>query len=116
MKNEKLDGLGEVLMREVRDGSVVDLEMVLDGRMKGELATRTRASLAALGTEELKSIAVVLPQIVDRVLHNLLASIEQHDELELRYGVGPAALDASRASDGLAGELYGDDGWIARFS
>jgi hypothetical protein len=54
---------------------------------------------------------------IDTAMHNVLWMIESSSELRLE-AVGPEGerFDLVAASDGLSGELWTQDGWIARFS
>ncbi len=111
-----LTRLGQVIIECVRDGSISDLRMVLDGSMKGDDAKEIRDGLSSLSVEQLRAVADIIPAIVDQVVHNVLSTVEQRSELELSFRDGIDDCDASEESDGLAGELYGTRGWIASFS
>ncbi len=117
MQDEPLDRLGQILMGRVRDKAIADWDRILDGRMKGETAELVRSELGAVAPGAKTFLHWVLPRIVDTTLHHLLWTLEQ--ERSLRLGVeaeGSSVPDVSAVSDGLAGELYGSKGWIARFS
>jgi hypothetical protein len=113
---EALDQFGATLIREVRDQSIMDWDMLLDNKMKGARAERLRQFLASLHSEELHALRRLVPQVVDTTLHYLLLMIE---ETGLRVSVQMPSgelQDLKEISDGLPGELYSDQGWIARFS
>jgi len=46
----------------------------------------------------------LVPAIVDTVLHHLMWTLEEHEEVSLRMGDGP---DLRTISDGLTGDLEG---------
>ncbi|WP_145447970.1 hypothetical protein [Gimesia panareensis] len=60
----------------------------------------------------------LLPEIADTVLHYLLQGFDEvEDEIKITVDTGSEQVASlSEASDGLAGELYTEEGWIARFS
>lgn len=116
MPHPVLDYLGSILMERVRDASVTDVDMILSGKMQGDEAERIRQALAALGPSALQALQGMVPALVDQVVHNLLATIDEFPDLELVVTRSGEATNASELSDGLAGELYGNGGWIARFS
>ena len=59
----------------------------------------------------------LIREIVDTCLHYLLWSIEEADDIEIIVKKKDGSIvKLSEESDGLAGELYSSDGWIARFS
>ena len=115
MSREALDLLGRILMRSVRDESVNDIRQTVSGGMKGTDAEQIRSRLAALNESAIAALEQVVPDLVDQVIHNLLAAVEQNAQIEIVVR-GDVEVRASEASDGLAGELYGGAGWIARFS
>lgn len=117
MSQAALDQFGQLLMTKVRDQSISDWKKIVDGRMKGVSSVRIREVLSPLSEEQRQVFLSLVPEIVDTVLHHLLWTFEQEDDVR----IGVVADDEDIASlndvsDGLAGELYSDEGWIARFS
>ncbi|WP_298021020.1 hypothetical protein [uncultured Campylobacter sp.] len=51
--------------------------------------------------------------LTDHVLHETLNFFEQSERWRL---VDEAGENLAELSDGLCGELYGEDGWIEKFS
>jgi hypothetical protein len=117
MSQAAMDLFGQLLMTRVRDAAISDWTMLIDGRMKGERATRIRSILDRFPDTAKELLPSLVPEIVDSVLHHLLWALEQSDDVSVRVQVGNEDVRNLRdASDGLAGELYSDEGWIARFS
>lgn len=115
--SQLLDGFGQFLMARVRDQAISDWERILSGQMKGRQAERVRIELGRLSDEDRSVLSRLLPQIVDTTLHHLLWAVEedQHVRIVVDDGAGGSASVAAE-SDGLPGELYGERGWVARFS
>jgi len=117
MSNPSLEKLGELLMRRVRDKAIGDWEGIVTGEMRGTTGARVRQQLTAFGPQQTNVLLKLLPQIVDTTLHHLLWTLEQEQSVNLlAKDEHDVFYNAREASDGLAGELYGDQGWIARFS
>ena len=113
-----MDHLGERLIHGARDPSIKELRMTFDGRMKSATARKIMEELATLSRDQLDRVSSVVPALVDIVLHNVLRTIDENEGLEIAIKI-PGNGDETRASevsDGLPGELYGDQGWIAKFS
>jgi hypothetical protein len=110
-----LNLLGELLIRQVRDESIDHWDRISESQMQDR---RYSAALAALGkgSSPDQVLREILPSIVDTTLHYLLWSIEQSRTVKLMVQVQGNEYDAAKVSDGLPGELYSEDGWIARFS
>ncbi len=115
MSNAALDTLGEILIRAVRDESIDSVRMILSGTMKGSTAQEIREALGQLDSDEMDAVSSIVPGIVDQVMHNLLAAVEDSDRVDFLIRNGEE-VRASEESDGLPGELYGARGWIKRFS
>jgi hypothetical protein len=91
--------------------------MILDGRMKGDLATKARQQLATFSEAQRQVFLSMVPPVVDTVLHHLLWALDQQEQIRVSVTVANQVIPSLKdISDGLAGELPTDQGWIARFS
>jgi hypothetical protein len=104
-------------MRRVRDETIGDWERMVTGRMRGATAQWCRGVIGTLAVHDRAKLIRIMPAIVDAVLCHALRLFEEEETI--RIGVrtdGHATDDLARQSDGLCGEVFGSDGWIARFS
>jgi hypothetical protein len=117
MSKAALDLFGRILMTKVRDEAISDWRMIVGGRMKGDIAVKVREMLASFSEEQRRVFLSLVPQIVDTVLHHLLWTFEQEDDIRIGVTAGDQEVSSLKdLSDGLAGELPSVEGWIARFS
>ena len=117
MSQTMLEKFGEILIRRVRDKAITDWEMILDGKMKGSSAAQVRALLSRYSIEQVQILEKLIPQVVDTTLHHLLWTLDQSNILKILFSdTDGTTCDIKELSDGLPGELYGDRGWIKRFS
>jgi len=116
MSQVALDKFGQLLMKRVRDEAVTDWKMMIDGRMKGASAEKVREFLGRLSEADKKLFSQLIPGVVDTVLHHLLWTAEQESDLYVGVETDNGIENLREISDGLPGELYSDEGWIARFS
>ncbi len=107
-----LDKFAELYITNVYDKSVKMFEMMFDGRMKGLTAQIVRDKTKTFSEEQKKIVLWLISQAVEKCVHNMLCLIDECEDVKLTYN----QEDISKLSDGLAGELYADDGWISRFS
>lgn len=110
--NKKLECFGQVFIDEVRDTTISCFEKMIDGRMKGLTAKSVQDKLSGLSETEREIVFWLVVKVVDYGMHNVLSMIESHDDVQLLYD----GVNLAEVSDGLAGELYTEDGWIERFS
>jgi hypothetical protein len=116
-ERKALDELGSLLVRKVRDQSIIHWDLILNGSMKGETALRARKKLTDLRPDQREAVAEIVSQVVDTTLHYLLVMIEETDVLTVAVEVEPGRILGLREiSDSLPGELYSPQGWIHRFS
>jgi hypothetical protein len=112
-----LDHFGEILMKEVRDEAIEQWEMLIDGRLKGATAEACRPGILAMTPDDRATLAALIPRIVDTTIHHLLWTLERREDVSVAVRAGGSGVPSIAAeSDGLAGEVYGPDGWQARFS
>lgn len=114
---EALDFFGKVLMEQVRDEAIEDWERILGGKMKDEESQQLFNEVQSLRSEQLQFILKLIPEVVDRTLHHFLWTLEQEEEVNIVITLEEEnPINLRENSDGLAGELYTEDGWISRFS
>lgn len=117
MTDRLLEKFGRVLMAEVRDDAIDKYEAIVAGQMRSAPALELSKELLSLNHDQLSLVRKIVLSSIDDVVHNVLWMLEQHEgEIELNFSDGPNKANLSEISDGLCGEIYGEDGWIARYS
>lgn len=116
MSEKHLDTFGEILIKKVRDVAIHNWDSIIDGKMKGQRSKEIREMFSIFNDEQIEVLKDLFPMVVDSTLHHLLWTLEQEDAIELSVEVDQKAKRIRDISDGLAGELYTEDGWIMRFS
>ncbi len=109
-----LDVFGEILIKRVRDEAIEQWEKTIHGELKSEESQRLYKQISSSGQSELFNDLV--PKIVDTTLHHLLWTFEQNELIDIVANGDSKQISIKEISDGLAGELYTEDGWISRFS
>lgn len=103
-----LETAGTFLMT-VRDHAIANGVALLEGRLSAP-ADQEIARFASRLPDEMRQPLVAA--IVDNVLVALLSALDEDSDVQL-IADGTSVADES---DGLAGELFGERGWIARMS
>lgn len=118
-KDELLEKFGQIIISEVRDEAIDKFQMIASGEMKSAAATSLHEKLTGFSKDELDVVREVVVSSIDDVLHNFLWMIEQHEE-DISVGCAEhedsSKEDVRELSDGLSGEMYTEDGWIAKYS
>jgi hypothetical protein len=111
-----LHTFGGVLISQVRDAAIRQWRQIVRGGMKATEFEATK--LTELQEEGKAAFLSLVPRVVDTVLHHLLWTLEQPDDIAIAVQVGVDRVESLKevSGGGLAGELYTEEGWIARFS
>ena len=116
-KEVTLDAVGRRIVEFVRDDTLRGLDQLLDGTAKAPSLRNIAARLGRSSEEERTLIRDVAAWAIDNTLHNCMWLLEGGEGLELHMTEpGRAPVNISALSDGLAGELASEKGWIQSFS
>ncbi|MBQ6566281.1 MAG: hypothetical protein IJR93_07295 [Treponema sp.] len=110
--NDISDFFGKILIDDVRDRTIRNIDSIVTGRMKDEDSQCLYKKICLLSLKQNELINELIPKIVDFTLHNMLEMFEEHEEIELTV----KGRNLNEISDGLAGELYTEDGWIQKYT
>lgn len=120
MTNKVLDRFGKILISEVRDEVIDKYQMIVSGTMKSQEAINLHNTLISSFTDnQIDIVRNIMISIVDDAIHNYLWMLEQHEDdivMLCSQDNGLDKEDIVKLSDGLSGEIYTEDGWIARYS
>jgi hypothetical protein len=85
--------------------------------MKDQASKQIEAELAKVPESTQKLLEAFATGLVDSTLHDLLSFFEGTEEFLIAFQENENDLvDLKEISDGLAGELVTEEGWISRFS
>ena len=117
IQEKALEHFGKELITSVRDETIWDIEAMITGQLNGDTAVKVREKLVKFSASQREIVMWFVKEAVDSALHQLLLALEQSDTIKVSVEVqGSRVPDIKTASGGLSGELYSDEGWIARFS
>lgn len=109
---EIIEAFGKLLISDVRDHTIETFDGMLQGTIKGITAQKIQEKIKTFDQEQMDALEWMVPQIVDLCLHNMLWMAEQQEDITLLF----RGTELREESDGLAGELYTEDGWIQKYS
>lgn len=110
--NNNLDEFGEIFISEVRDRTIRIFDKTINGFMKSASSQALYHEVQKLDDSQRELIKKIISRVTDLCLHNMLCMFEDYDNMNLlMYGD-----NIKEVSDGLAGELYTEDGWIEKYS
>ena len=108
-----LDEFGKTLIQETRDRTIRLVDKKICGQMKDAESQLLFDKIQQLNNPKAEQIIKdLVPMVTDLCIHNILCMVEDSDDISILYD----GEDISETSDGLAGELYTEDGWIEKYS
>jgi hypothetical protein len=115
-KKESLEYLGEFLMTNHRDKTLLTLEKAFKGDWKAQSFQDFQDVLQNFSSEQQEKLFDGFELILAGTLHDFLFAVQEENDFKNRIHLIVDGYDAIKISDGLHGEQFGDDGWIERFS
>ena len=117
MKTDKIvENFGGNLIQKVWDNIIVQMEMIFNGKMKSKEAQILNKKIIALNDEEKLLLKEITMETLRRSIFNVLNFFEEEEKYFIGFNDGKKIIDIKELSDGLAGELYGETGWIKKYS
>ncbi|GKX59043.1 hypothetical protein [Leminorella grimontii] len=117
---ELLDYFGKKFIKHARDQAIFIFESTLSGKMKSERLITLSNELKCFDENQIDILRKAIFMSIDEVIYNTLDMLEQNEEsMKLfisKEGNDNGEINVVKISDGLSGELFSEDGWIAKFS
>jgi len=110
---EKLELFGQEFIRKIRDLSIEDYLMIKTGKMKSSDAKMVYELYALLSNSDTNKVDTIVVDIIGRALYNALRMFEESKNYTITDKRDHE--DIVQLSDGLSGELYGENGWIEKY-
>lgn len=108
MKTNKeiLDTFGEIIMQNVHDANVKSLQREINKTI----------SNAETGEEMIEHINMHIKDAFFNTMFQFLNIFEEREDYKLVCEEDGTQVDLNEASGMLKGELYGENGWLAKYS
>jgi hypothetical protein len=110
------DKFGAFLMTNVRDAAIDRFDSLATNQLKSPRTESLRKALGRMSAEDLAVVRRCVFACVDTGLHDFLFALQQVADFDDDIHVVVDGNNIVEQSDGLHGELFGDNGWFARYS
>ena len=114
--DKSLDKFGAFFVRNLRDKMLYDLEMLLKGAWKAPDLQDLQTRIAGLSDADKQILHDLAEELITTGMHDLLFAIQEESNNDGAIRIFVDGKEAARLSDGLHGEIFGDEGWIVRYS
>ena len=113
--NPTLDKFGKFFIQNLRDRMLDDLEKILSGR-HAHAGQNVQKELSGYSEAQKQVLREVAERIITAGMHDLLFALQEESDANGSFKFLVDGQEVAKLSDGLHGELFGDTGWIVRFS
>lgn len=114
--NDVLDEFGAAPAG-TRDEAIGVVDRFLAGGDRSDRGQRLRVELGDISPEAARAYRAIAVDAIDETLHQVLWMFERSERFDITTRLESGETVSLRdASDGLSGELYTEDGWLARYS
>lgn len=114
--DERLDKFGSFVVRNLRDRMLFDLDMYLRGKWSAPESQVIQERLSRMPPEDQASIRDLVDRLITSGMNGLLFALQEETDADGSIRVVVDGQEVAKLSDGLHGELFGEDGWIVRHS
>jgi hypothetical protein len=116
MPNQHLDTFGKFLIENLWDRAIHHHLLMERCHWKAPALQIVQSQLNATPPEVKQLIRECVAQALLTATHDFLFALQEAHDLNKRIEVNVDGQNIAAVSDGLQGELFTEDGWIARFS
>lgn len=103
-------------MIEVRDSTAEDFLLMKTGSLKSTKMLELNKILSELDSDSKKTVEILVGEFVDRTIYYMLWMFENSERFTIAEKENLLKGDLVEQSDGISGELFGDDGWFSKYS
>jgi len=114
--NKPLDKFGKIIIDNLRDKQIDYFKGLLEDKWKAEDLKELQQKLKQFNQEERKVLNELIENILTHSIHDFLFSIQENSDLDKGLEILIDNENIATLSDGLHGEIFGDEGWIQKFS
>ncbi len=111
-----LDKFGEFVMHNLRDAAIERHAMLQGGKWKTDAIQGLQSAVVALPKDTKDLLMRCVVDSLDVAIHDFLFALQEAYDLERGIEVRVDDANVAELSDGLQGEPYGKNGWIAKHS
>jgi hypothetical protein len=115
MASTEVDKFGQLLVVNLRDAALDFLEGLVRGHWKAPSTQQLQEDVAKLSPEQIDVVRRSVVACLDCGIHDFLFSLVEAHDFKRGIAITVDGKNIAELSDGLHGEAYGEDGWVAKF-
>ena len=123
MDKDILEEFGKDIIKWIRDQTLENMEKILSGKMNDDVSQILYKKIKDMDIETINIIKKIIMETVEEMTINVFDFFEEYQEKYLiehmeydEWDNEEKRTNLNELSGGLADKLYGDDGWIEKYS
>ena len=111
-----LEKFGEFLTLVLRDKAIEHLDEIESMKLRAPAVQKLQAEISSLDKNAKAMVKRCVIRILDTAMHDMLASFQESHDLNDGIEVIVDGENIAELSGMLNGEIFGDNGWISKYS
>jgi hypothetical protein len=111
-----LDKFGKFFVENFRDKSLDYLQTMFDGEWKAPELQSLQEKVCKLSPAQQATIRELVEALLTGAMHDVLFVLQEYHDCQQGIEIMVDGRPVAGLSDGLHGEIFGEDGWIFRYS
>jgi hypothetical protein len=113
---DPLEKFGAFFVQNLRDKMLYDLDMLMRGAWKSPETEELQKKISGFSDVEKQIARDMTEKIITTGMHDLLFALQEEADASGSIQVLVDGEEVAKLSDGLQGEIFGNEGWIAHYS
>ena len=113
---KSLDKFGKFFVENFRDETLDYLQFMFDGKWKAPALQPLQNKVSSLSTDLKATVRELVENLLTHAMHDVLFAFQESHDCNVGIEITVDGQPIAGLSDGLHGEIFGEEGWIVRFS
>ena len=113
---KSLDKFGRFFVENFRDKALDHLQTMFDGKWKAPDLQPLQEKVSSLSTDLEETVRELVENLLTTAMHDVLFAFQESHDCDVGIEITVNGQPIAAVSDGLHGEIFGEEGWIVRFS
>src|SRR3712207_44945 len=110
--NSALDRFGQFIVAHLRDRGIASFGMLTRGEARAPAQQRLQEVFASISDLQRSALRRAVVEVLDTAVHDVLFALQESHDLKEGIEVFVSGQNLGAMSDGLQGELFGENGWL----
>ncbi|MGO9919922.1 MAG: DUF6547 family protein [Isosphaeraceae bacterium] len=115
-RQSPLDRFGQFVMANLRDKAIEFFDLLAQGHWKAKSLRQLQSDVKQLSDSQRSILRRCIIATTDNAIHDFLFALQELADFEDDIQVIVRGKNIAKISDGLQGEMFTADGWMAKFS